>query len=465
MMTEPRPRILISAPHRSSGKSTLSIGLCAAFSSLGMAVQPFKKGPDYIDPMWLTAASGKECRNLDFFMMGEKKIRKTFFSAGREADLSLIEGNMGFYDGLDPEGSDSTAALSRLLQTPAILVVNARRMTRGIAPLILGHKMFEPETPMVGIILNRVRGTRHEKKLRDALARYTDLEVVGAVPDQRDLFIEERHLGLTPIKEDHALPPVIERIAATVRDYVDLDRIVMLARSAPYLTGDEEEGDNLPAPDIRIGIASDPAFTFYYPENLSALREAGAELLPFNTLKDSSLPDVNALYIGGGFPEVFQEALEENVSLRTEIRSAVEEGIPVYAECGGLMYLTQSITYKGRTCAMVGALPCDVKMHKRPMGHGYVILERLGETKWPVSHSEIRAHEFHHSEVVHLGEVDFAYRMVRGQGVDGEHDGILYKNVLASYAHLHAAGDPQWGKAFAGFIREVAFRTGASSGR
>jgi len=454
---EPRPRILISAPHRSSGKSTLSIGLSAAFASMGLTVQPFKKGPDYIDPMWLTVAAGRECRNLDFFMMGEEDIRKTFATTGGDADLSLIEGNMGFFDGLDLEGSDSTAALSRLLQIPSILVVNARRMTRGIAPLILGHQQFEPETPVVGVILNRVRGARHEKKLREALSRYSDIEVVGAIPDEKGLFIEERHLGLTPIKEDAQLPAVVERIAGAVKAHVDLDRVLAIARSAPGIKRERSADISIPEPDVRIGVAMDPAFTFYYRENLFDLRRAGAELVPFNTLKDTALPQVNALYIGGGFPEVFMEELEKNTALREAIRETVEAGLPVYAECGGLMYLTRSISYQGQKRSMVGALPCDVEMHKRPMGHGYVILETTGKTPWLSPRDAVHAHEFHHSKVVNLGDVDFAYRMVRGQGVDGEHDGILYKNVLAAYTHLHATGDPRWASEFVAYVRETGF--------
>ncbi|NOY52657.1 MAG: hydrogenobyrinic acid a,c-diamide synthase (glutamine-hydrolyzing) [Deltaproteobacteria bacterium] len=454
---EHRPRILISAPHRSSGKSTISIGLSAAFRERGVSVQPFKKGPDYIDPMWLTRAAGRECRNLDFFMMGEESIRRTFAAAGRDAGLSLIEGNMGFFDGLDLEGTDSTAALARLLRVPAILVVNTRRMTRGIAPLVLGHQQFEPGTPVAGVILNRIRGARHEKKLREALVRYSGIEVVGAIPDDQGLLIEERHLGLTPVKENLSLPPVVEKLSGAVSAHVDLDRVLEIARSAPEIAGEKEEPDFFPEPDVRIGVAMDPAFTFYYPENLSALRRAGAGLVPFNTLKDHTLPDVNALYIGGGFPEVFMEALEKNSLLRGAIREAVEEGLPVYAECGGLMYLTRSITYRGEKRAMVGVLPCDVEMHERPMGHGYVILETTGKASWLTPRKAVHAHEFHHSKVVNLGKVDFAYRMVRGRGVAGRLDGILHKNVLAAYTHLHAGGDPRWAVEFCAFVRETGF--------
>lgn len=458
-MEEARPRIVISAPHRSSGKSTISLGLCAALKDSGLKVQPFKKGPDFIDPMWLTAASGRECRNLDFFMMGEQKILDTFGEAGRGSDLCVIEGNMGFYDGLDLKGTDSTAALSRLLKAPAILVVNALRMARGVAPLILGHQKFEPETHIAAVILNRVRGARHEKKLRDALDHYCGIEVVGAIPDSEELFIEERHLGLTPLKEDAALNPVIERIAHAVKQHLDLGRIREIAGSAPAVRACEEPVIRFPAPDVRLGLASDPAFTFYYPENLQALRMAGAELVPFDTLRDSHLPEVNGLYIGGGFPEIFMEALEKNASLRSEIRSAIEQGMPVYAECGGLMYLSRTVSFNGCTRSMVGALPCDIEMLARPMGHGYVVLNHTGKGPWFPADTDVRAHEFHHSRVTNLGKADFAYRMARGQGIDREHDGILYKNVLASYAHLHHAGAPEWAGRFVSFVRGINFRT------
>jgi len=457
-MEQARPRIVISAPHRSSGKSTISLGLCAAFKDSGLSVQPFKKGPDFIDPMWLTAASGRECRNLDFFMMGERNILETFAAASRGSDLSVIEGNMGFYDGLDLKGTDSTAALARLLKAPSILVVNTLRMTRGVAPLILGHQKFEPETHIAAVILNRVRGSRHEKKLREALDYYCGMEVVGAVPDKKELFIEERHLGLTPLKEDAGLHPVIERIAHAVNEYLNLDRILELAGSAPMMPVQPEDLVSFPVPDVRLGLASDPAFTFYYPENLQALSMAGAELVPFNTLRDPHLPEVGGLYIGGGFPEIFMDALEKNVTLRAEIRSAIEQGMPVYAECGGLMYLSRSISFRSRTRSMVGALPCDIEMLPRPMGHGYVILKPTGKGPWSPGETEVRAHEFHHSRAANLGKADFAYRLARGQGIDGEHDGILYKNVLASYAHLHHAGAPEWAGRFVSFVREVRFR-------
>ncbi len=446
-------RVLISAPHRSSGKSTISIGLCAAWQRQGLQVQPFKKGPDYIDPMWLSAATGRDCCNLDFFMMGRKEILRSFGASSRGADLNVIEGNMGFFDGLDLEGSDSTAALSRLLKAPAILVVNARGMTRGVAPLLLGHLQFEPGTPVAGVILNRVRGTRHEKKLKEALDRYAHIAVVGAIPDQKEAIIRERHLGLTPVRESAGLPAVVDRLADLVSTYVDLERIREIAAAAPPLPVAPQALTPLPPPQVRIGVAWDPAFTFYYPENLRALRAAGAELVFFNTMTEENLPAVNGLYMGGGFPEIFMDELEGNRSLRHEIKGRIEEGLPVYAECGGLMYLSRSISFAGKRCPMVGALPCDVEMKRRPMGHGYVVLRPAGESPWASAGVEVRGHEFHHSRVVNLGKVAFAYKMVRGFGVDGEHDGMVYRNVLASYAHLHIASAPAWAERFVSLVQ------------
>ncbi|MDI6736567.1 MAG: hydrogenobyrinic acid a,c-diamide synthase (glutamine-hydrolyzing) [bacterium] len=446
-------RITISASGRSSGKTTVSIGLCAALKEQGLKVAPFKKGPDYIDPMWLSAAAGAQCHNLDFFMMGEEKLIKIFQSASQNANLNLIEGNMGFYDGLDIEGKDSTSYLSKLLKAPAILVIDAGRMTRGIAPLILGYQQFEPDNLIRGVILNKVAGTRHEKKLKSAIAQYCGIEVLGVLPGLDEIEIKERHLGLMPIKEDFRLMPVIESIAVAVKKYVDLDAVLKLSASAPPLP-ELKQSNEYPAspPTVRLGIARDSAFTFYYPENLSALQQAGAELIPFNTLIDSCLPEVDGLYFGGGFPEMFLEKLAENKSLREGIRTAIEQGMPVYAECGGLMYLARSISYNGTTKEMVGVLPCDVRVYEKPQGHGYVTLQQTGKSDWFCFDGEIPGHEFHYSQIVNPGELDFAFNLTRGKGVDGKHDGIIYKNVIASYTHLHSVGVPQWASQFVAFI-------------
>lgn len=451
------PRMIISAPQRSSGKTTMSIGLCAALTQKGLRVQPFKKGPDYIDPMWLSSASGRDCHNLDFFMMGEERVSRAFQWAARGAHLSLIEGNLGLYDGLDLHGGDATSNLARRLRAPVILVIDTGGMNRGIAALVSGYQQFEPDIGIAGVILNKVKGARHEAKLRASIEQYCGLEVLGAVPDMPEIRIAERHLGLVPIQEDRKWGPVIEAIAGAVGRYLELNRVVEIARSAPPLPSLAEGEESIPAADVRLGVALDPAFTFYYPENLTALRTAGAELIPLNTLRDPHLPPVHGLYLGGGFPEVFIRELEGNESLREDIRRAIEGGMPVYAECGGLIYLARSLSWNGVVGEMVGAIPCDARMSERPSGHGYVILRETGKGPWPSFGTEIRGHEFHYSQVEGLGTVDFAYRVVRGQGIDGEHDGLLYKNVLASYAHLHSHGVPQWAEQFIHFVKEIGF--------
>ena len=468
------PRLVISAPHRSSGKTTVSIGLCAALRRAGLEVQPFKKGPDFIDPMWLTAASGRDCRNLDQFMMGDEEILRSASRNGAGAGIAVIEGNMGLFDSIDVEGRGSTSDLARQLEAPVILVVNTRNMTRSIAPLIQGFTGFEPDIRIAGVILNKVSGPRHEDKLRKVLERYTDIEVVGALRRRPEIEIIQRHLGLQPAREALGSAEVVAQIEKIIAAGVDLDRVRAIAASAPPLAGGEAAplplagketttpplagrqtaGSPHPEPSIRLGVAQDRAFTFYYPENLEALRLARAELVPFSPMADEKLPQVDGLYIGGGFPEVFMKELEENSALRAGIRSAVEAGMPVYAECGGLMYLSGKMSWQGKAREMVGALPCDIVMHEKPRGHGYMELEAEGAGGWFEPGLKIRGHEFHYSEVVGLDaeKTGFAYRILRGTGVDKNHDGILYRNVLASYTHLHSLGSPGWAEGFVEFV-------------
>lgn len=449
------PRITISAPHRSSGKSTVTIGLSAALAGRGFVVQPFKKGPDFIDPMWHEAASGRQSHNLDVFMMGPDVVMKSFQRHARTADISVIEGNMGLYDGLDMEGSDSTAGLARLLGSPVALVIDCQGMTRGIAPLVKGFEGFEPGTNVSGVILNNVRGARHERKLRDAIERYCDAEVLGAVPHDEEMGIAMRHLGLVPLKEDVGLVSAVDAMKRVIEKNVDMDRVVSIARGAPGLPEAELETIVIPTPEVRIGVAMDRAFTFYYPENLEALRAAGALLVPFSPLADERLPDVDALYIGGGFPEVHMEALEKNVSMRAAIRAAALRGMPVYAECGGLMYLCRSISWMEKRHEMAGVFGCDIRMSARPAGHGYVVLEPTGRGAWPAISGPVKAHEFHHSSIERLGEAEFAFDVVRGKGIDGSHDGMTYKNVLAAYTHIHSLATPGWARQFVLFIKTI----------
>lgn len=456
-------RLLISAAHKSSGKTTLSIGLCAALTARGLAVQPFKKGPDYIDPMWLSTASGRSCRNLDFYLMGHDEMRAFFARHAAGADVSLVEGNKGLYDGLDLDGSNSNAALAKLLQLPVVLVIDARGMTRGIAPLILGYQAFDRDIDIAGVILNNLGGARHEAKLRAVIEHYTDVPVLGAVHHDPALQIKERHLGLMPSNESDAAARQVAAIGKRVAAEVDLDALLRVAAAAPPLpVADMAVVQALApkGPKVRIGLARDRAFGFYYADDLEALQAAGAELVPLDTLRDAHLPDVDGLFIGGGFPELFTAELEANASLRADIRSAIEAGMPAYAECGGLMYLSRSIAWQGTTREMVGVIPGDVVMHDRPVGRGYVRLQETDGLPWPdldaVGAREIGAHEFHYSSLENLAPgTTFAYRVMRGHGVDGKHDGIVYKNLLASYCHLRSVQGHNWAARFVAWVRKM----------
>ncbi|MBM3949866.1 MAG: cobyrinate a,c-diamide synthase [Rhodospirillales bacterium] len=452
--------LFLSAAHKSSGKTTLAIGLARAFVRRGVAVQPFKKGPDYIDPLWLGVAAGRPCHNLDFHTMSAREIEDTFATRMAGAALGLIEGNKGLYDGLDLDGSNSNAALAKLLAAPVVLVIDARGMTRGIAPLLLGYRAFDADVAIGGVILNKIGGSRHEAKLRAIIDHYTGIPVLGAVQQDPALEIVERHLGLMPSNEWTATEATVDTIADAVARQVDLDRVLALAQAAPQASIVRPPIGGTRASDVRIGVARDSAFGFYYPGDLEALAAAGAELVFFDTLRDRALPDIDGLFIGGGFPETHMAGLEANASLRGEIRAALAAGLPAYAECGGLMYLCRRLKWKGDVRDMVGAIAADVTLHARPQGRGYVRLKETGAGPWPKAGDadetprDIPAHEFHHGALDALpSDTVFAYEVLRGHGLDGRHDGLVQGNLLASFSHLRDTGMNRWAARFVAFVR------------
>ncbi len=460
-------RLFISATHKSSGKTTVSIGLCAALRAQGSIVQPFKKGPDYIDPLWLGAASGRPCHNLDFNTMTPDEIIHTVQRYSRDTDIALIEANKGLYDGMALDGSDSNAAVAKLTRSPVVLVVDTRGMTRGIAPMLLGYQTFDRNINIAGIIFNRVGGTRHAAKLRESVEHYTDIKVLGAVQNNPDMEIEERHLGLMPSNESGEAEAQIARIRDLVAAQVDLGLLREIAATSASLPASSLplckrgiEGDFL-----RIAICQDPAFGFYYPGDLEALQQAGAELVPVNTLTDAALPsDIDGLFIGGGFPETHMQQLAANVAMRESIRAAIDNGLPTYAECGGLMYLSRSLIWNGQQAEMVGIIPGDAVMHLKPQGRGYVKLQETAAMPWPGGDSShtINAHEFHYSRLENLTATGkFAYRMQRGTGIDGQHDGWIYRNLLASYTHIRDTSQFHWAQRFVAFIRQTTRKTPA----
>jgi cobyrinic acid a,c-diamide synthase len=451
--------LYVSAAHKSSGKTTVAIGLCRAMRGLGKRVQPFKKGPDYIDPLWLSQAAGRDCLNLDFNTMGRDEIQTAFARSLAPCDLGLVEGNLGLFDSVDLLGANSNAGLAKLLGAPVILVVDVQGMTRGVAPLLLGYQAFDPDVWIAGVILNKVGGARHEANLRKVVEHYTDLPLLGAIHRAGEMQISERHLGLMPSNEADGSEVQIERIRALVAAQVDTARLLAIAASAPAPPPAEVPTDGVPAgaAAVRIGIARDAAFGFYYPDDITALRRAGAELIPFSPIQDAELPAVAGLLIGGGFPEFRMRELEENRGMRASIRDFVESGGPAYAECGGLMYLCSGLRWGAERRDMCGVLAADVAMHERPQGRGYVRLRETPALPWPSRggrQEEIRAHEFHHSAVMSPDPAwVYGFRVLRGTGVDGTHDGIVYKNLVAAYSHLRDVGGVGWTRRFVEHVR------------
>ena len=449
-------QLFISAAHKSSGKTTVTLGLCRALRNRGLRVQAFKKGPDYIDPIWHGLASGQPSYNLDFHLMGEVEILPLFARHAARADLALVEGNKGLYDGMDVAGSNSNAALAKLLGVPVVLVLDSVGVTRGVAPLILGYQAFDREVNIAGVILNKVGGPRHEEKLRAVIERYTDVKVLGAVRMQEDLSIVERHLGLIPGNEADAADRRIEAIARAVSDQVDLDALLEVAGKAalPKVDADVSAVVLEPAGDtLTLAYAHDRAFGFYYQEDLDTLRDQGVVLRRLDTLNDARLPECDGLILGGGFPEVFIEQLEANASLRADIRRAIDAGLPVHAECGGLMYLSRTLRWGARQGEMVGVVPGDVVMGSRPVGRGYATLEETGRGLGSAGSPPLPAHEFHYSHLENLPpDLHYAYRVLRGHGIDGSQDGFVHKNLLAAYCHRRGSGPSGW---IAPFLRRV----------
>ena len=449
----------LSAAHKSSGKTTVSLGLVAAFRKRNLIVQTFKKGPDYIDPIWLTRASGRPCLNLDFFTSTQNEILATWQNYCDAADISVVEGNKGLFDGMDLEGSDCNAALAKLLKLPVVLVLDTQGITRGIAPVLAGYEAFDPEIRITGVILNKVAGPRHEAKLVAAVERYTDIKVLGAIRKFTGLGIEERHLGLRPANEDDEADLKIAELAAIVEDSVDLDALSQLSaeKDKPALPETVSLGAVDQRRDLRIGISRDAAFGFYYQDDIEKFARFGVELVTIDTLNDQNLPlHLDGLFLGGGFPETHMQALSGNIRLRQQLKQRIDDGLPTYAECGGLMYLSQEIIWQGHRAPMVGVLPASTVMQDRPQGRGYIELKETDEMFWPGAPGQeiIQGHEFHYSHLEGLPtDTRFAYHVVRGAGVQDQKDGIIFNNVLASYAHLRDSGQNHWVDRFVQFVR------------
>ena len=441
--------IVVAGLGGGSGKSVVAVGLVAALAGRGARVVSFKKGPDYIDAGWLSLAAGSPCYNLDPYLMEPEAIVSSFCRHCRDFDFAVVEGNRGLYDGVDAKGSYSTAELAKSLDLPVLLVVDCTKTTRTVAAMVLGCKHLDPEVRIVGVILNRVGTTRHEKVVREAVELYTGIPVLGAVRRSRQDVFPQRHLGVTPCQEHAAAGEAVRALAEKAEQSLDLTAIAAgmgALTSAPrYLESEEEKVES----KVRIGILRDAAFQFYYADNIEALERRGAELVEINALKDSELPELDGLYIGGGFPETSARELSGNLSFRNSIKMAAEAGLPIYAECGGLIYLGESMVLDGDVFPLVGIFPVRFGLMKKPQAHGYTMLVADRENPYYPVAAELKGHEFRYSKILSWQGTDnnLAFAMQRGVGFINGRDGLIYKNVLALYTHVHALGTPQWADA------------------
>lgn len=417
----------------------VTVGLAREAHRRGLSVQTFKKGPDYIDPLWLRAASGNGCYNLDPWLQQQDELQATFQRHTAAGTLALVEGTMGLHDGLQSDGSDCNAAIAKLLDLQVVLVVDCRGMHRTIAALVNGIQQFDTDVSFAGVILNRVRSTRHGSKVRVALNDHCDIKVLGELPDCADLGIAEKQLGLVPAPEFGRTEQHVEAVADLVASHCDLP--VLFDQVLPAQSGGSTVSSaSLSASEraLRIGIAKDEAFHFYYQDDLDAFEKRGAELLEISPMRDTLPGDLDGLIIGGGFPERYAADLHKNKTFRHQLRTAIGDGLAVHAECAGLMYLCRSLLLDDSTFDMVGVFAADVKMNEKPLGRGYMKLRRLTDNRG------IAAHEFHHSSVEFDQAAQFTYAIERGYGIDGEYDGICAGNAHASFAHFRHTRASPW---------------------
>ena len=450
------PRIVVAATQSGGGKTTLVTGLLAALRARGLTVQSFKVGPDYIDLGYHRLASGRTGHNLDTWLVPEARLTEIFARECAGADIAVIEGVMGLYDG-GRRGISSTAAIAKALGAPVLLVIDAKSVGASAAATALGFRVYDRDINLAGVLLNRLGSGTHEEMIRAAMTGI-DLRVYGALRRDPALSLPERHLGLTPV-EEHAATEMIRAVGERVEAGLDLDGILELAKSSTPLSITESRNAEKFSPVVRIGVARDEAFSFYYAASLAELEAHGAEIVTFSPLHDEALPDVDGIIIGGGFPEMFAEALTANLSMRASIHRAAEDGMPICAECGGYMYLMQSLVdFIGTEHEMVGIFPVRARMTEKLQMVGYVEAEQMADTILGPAGLILHGHEFHFSveETNDTAELVRPFMFTKLRNGAQYAAGCIYKNVLGSYLHLHFAG----GQAAAGHFVEACRRWG-----
>jgi cobyrinic acid a,c-diamide synthase len=420
------PRIIIAGTHSGCGKTTIASGIMAALTARGMKVQPFKVGPDFIDPSHHTRICGRPSRNLDPFMMGERGCIETFLRATEGSDIAVIEGVMGMYDGVDGSDFASTAHMARILKAPVVLVVDAKGMSRSVHALIDGYRRYDPSISFAGVIFNRIGSPRHRTMIEASL----DIPSFGMIPRKEDLVVKSRHLGLMMAHESGAMAD----FGDIIEEYADLDALIASAACAPPLRTGKRSSDTAQSIRASVGVALDDAFCFYYQDNLDLLYRAGAELVFFSPLIDP-LPDVDAVYLGGGYPELHLLALASS-QCRQDLKKATDSGMPLYGECGGLMYLVKEVT-ADKTYKMCGILPATAEMTGNIQALGYVKGKSIRSDSFLPAGQQISGHEFHYSRIDPERDVHYALQLSRGKGIDGGRDGMVSQNALGCYTHAY----------------------------
>jgi cobyrinic acid a,c-diamide synthase len=420
------PRIIIAGTHSGCGKTTIASGIMAALTARGMKVQPFKVGPDFIDPSHHTRICGRPSRNLDPFMMGEKGCTETFLRATEGSDIAVIEGVMGMYDGVDGSDLASTAHVARILKAPVVLVVDAKGMSRSVHALIDGYRRYDPSISFAGVIFNRIGSPRHRTMIEASL----DIPSFGMIPRMEDLTVKSRHLGLMMAHESGAMAD----FGNIIEEHADLDALITSATLVPSSMTEKRSSDTAQSIRASVGIALDDAFCFYYQDNLDLLRRAGAELVFFSPLIDP-LPKVDAVYLGGGYPELHLPVLASS-RCRKDVKKATDSGMPLYAECGGLMYMVKEVT-AGKTYKMCDILPANAEMTGNIQALGYVKGKSIRSNSFLPAGQQITGHEFHYSRIEPERDVHYAFHLSRGNGIDRGHDGIVSQNTLGCYTHAY----------------------------
>ncbi|MFH2060166.1 MAG: cobyrinate a,c-diamide synthase [Pseudomonadota bacterium] len=448
------PGIVIAGLRGGSGKTIISLGITAAWKQKGYAVSAFKKGPDYIDAGWLSHAAGRPCYNLDTFLCDPSIVQASYQKNSKNSDIAVVEGNRGLYDGIDTDGSTSTSELAKLLNLPVLLVLDCTKSTRTMAALLLGCMHFDPAINLCGVVLNQVAGKRHEGKVRANIEKFCKIPVFGSVPKLQRSDFPERHMGLVTSQEHGFSDQAIAAAATVAFDHIDLDGLYAA------ITAQNQVFDIVPSISVQsavqtaqiisepvtIGIVKDSAFQFYYPDNIDALKNLGAQIVYISPLSQKKIPDVHAIYMGGGFPETHAPQLAENKAFREDLKNLSEKGLPIYAECGGLIFLGQSITLENKEYPMSGILPIKFGLSNRPQGHGYTKVDVVNDNPFFAKGQTLRGHEFRYSSILHIDYKDYemAFKMERGKGIIEKKDGFFKNNTFGTYTHIHALGTVSW---------------------